>query len=191
MRSSILFLLAALLLGAEQDAQAQNKWNVSFGYVTTPNYYESRAVKKEVRELKAFLRKTEKFEYALYDRDLRKARRIKYDLLESMKDEIYQTKDKLYSEKKYHSRSKRRAVSRRSNSLSKRNRYNSYSNRYALKTIIKLERRLEKQAYILEEFEYARLSRSQKSEIAHKRLLKQFAQTLKSDVSQTRKQNGY
>ena len=181
MRFSVLLISAGMLLGSQKEAVAQRNWSVSFGYAHTPGYYHKNIIKKEARELRGFINRTEKFEYALYDRNLRKARKLKYGLIENMKDEIYQTKERLYAEQRLHNAAKKRYNRRSSDRLSKRNERADY--RRDTRSIIRLEKRLEEQICILEYFEYERLSRNTKSAKYHTRLLTQFEQTLRDDLA--------
>ena len=168
------------------EASAQYNFHVGFGYSSTPNKrYYKKHVRKEVREFQAFQNKVEKFEYALHDRNLRKAKKLKRSLLVDMRQQIYQTKVKIQQQKRSSKITKKRSRYRR-NSVSKRN-SNGYRN--DLRQLVLLERRLEKQVYVLEEFQYEYLSRTRKSIVRHERLIKQFAKTLRDDISQEKRES--
>lgn len=171
-------------MGMHSKANAQLGVNVSFGHVKTPrvNGYKGTAIRKDVRELQAFERRVDDFEYALHDRNVRRARKLKYRIIEDMQDEIYQTKQKLaYQERLLRRSNRSRATSR----LSKRNTRRSYS-KQDYRDLVLLEKRLEDQICILEEFEYESVSRNRRSIARNEQLLRQFSRTLRQDIAQFR-----
>lgn len=168
-------LFSLLLSGVNLSAQSRVVYEVSYGDVT-PNRY----AKKDIREFRAFQRDVDRFTKAVQKEQVRKAKKIKRDILHQMRNEIQDTRQKI----KFVKRNSKSDYGLRN----KKDRYSKrHSNAYlSSRDLRQLNRRLENQIEILFKLENLYLNKSYrfyKQARKHESLMYDFERTLKADIN--------
>ncbi|HAH52020.1 MAG TPA: hypothetical protein DCL80_12515 [Balneola sp.] len=177
-----LILFLVIFLGTESVlSQARISFEVSYRTDTKPNTYGN----KDIREFHAFQKDVSDFDKAVYREKIRKAQRVKNDILRRMKKEISDTQEKIrflkYENKQFYNQGLRKK-GEHTNKYSKRN---SGSSLYRSGNLEQLNDQLRIQKRIYFKLVNMDLNRGRyffEQARRHQRLMEDFEETLRFDI---------
>ena len=171
-----------ILLGSESVlSQARISFEVSYRTDTKPDKYRN----KDIREYHAFQKDVSDFDKAVYREKIRKAQRVKNDILRRMKKEISDTQEKIrfvkYENKQFHNQGLRK----KGGSINKYSKRNSGNGLYKSRNLDLLNDQLRIQRRIYFKLVNMDLSRGRyffEQARSHQRLMEDFEETLRFDI---------